>query len=86
MLIGIPIGMTGNLDDCRPDLTPPLPTFGRDTSDCTVRMWSPCHPGPMATAAAHAVASQGADNDVENGNDAVDNGQDYAADAVDDGH
>jgi len=40
----------------------------------------------MSTAAAHAVACQGADNDVENGNDSVDNGHDYAADAVNDGH
>ena len=60
---------------------------GRLDSTCrrvvVARVRSPAHPAPPA---AHAVAGEGADDDVEDGDDAVDDGHDDGADAVHDGH
>jgi len=67
---------------CNPS---PSDAFRRNGSDGPARVRVP-RPEPTATAAAHPVASQTADNNVEKGDDAVDNGRDYAANAVNNGH
>ena len=47
---------------------------------------SPASAANLAAPTAHAVAGQGADDDVEEGDNAVDNSHDDAANAVNNGH